>query len=922
MQNSFTGGEFAPNIDARQDIQKYSTGLKTMKNFYVKPQGAATNRPGTYFVAESKDSANKCRVVSFVFSESIAYVLEFGNYYVRFYRDNGQIVKSTADAWVTATSYVVGDYVLENSLIYRCTTAHTSSSTDEPGTGTSWATYWTQSAIYEVVTPYTSDELDDLKFAQSADVLYIVHPDHVPKTLTRTSDTSWTIADLAYKLGPFAPINLTDTTVTPSDVTGSITLTASSDIFESGHVGSLFKLEQDLEAQTISDSFSTSSVISSASTSKIKSTYSSGYTYTITYTMTVSGTFAGATITLYTSRNNSSWTATLTETAAGTYTATSVVSNSYHYEYAYAIITGTTSGTCTVSLNRSYRSLSTTVTATTKVANYSDTVRGMGTWSVTTHGNLTGVLHLEKSTDEGVTWKKMRQYSLATDNISDSDTEEDEMVMLRLKLYSVSSGTCYYDLTIEPYTATGIVEITAVTSGTVATATVKQAIGSTDSTDLWYYGAWSDVRGYPSTVIFYQNRLVFASTSYEPQTLWGSTTGDYVNFGVSFTVEDDDAITTPLVSEKVNAIKSLKGLSQIVGLTAGGYWVIGSGGDSAWTPSNQSANAQGFYGASSLNPVIIGNHILFAGAKGSSVFDMGYSIQSYSYEATYITLYAGHLFENRTITEWAYAQDPNSIVWCVGSDGMLLGLTYLADQQVAGWHRHETDGTFESVCVIPGDGYDQVWFVVNRTIDGETKRYIEYMAPRTTDATYSTNDDGEYVVIYQPEDQYFVDCGLTYTSDTAATTFTGLDHLEGKTVSILADGNVHPAKTVSGGSVTLDHSAKVVHIGLPYTCDLETMNVEFQAKDGTIQSRNKRISKATIRFEQSRGAWAGTTFNKLYEIKMRSNEAYGDPVALFTGDKDMPTISGSGIKGRVCIRSTDPLPITVLAIISEVQLDG
>lgn len=748
MQNSFTGGEFSPVMDARQDLQKYATGVKTMKNFYVLPHGAAVNRPGTHFIAATKDHNKKSRLIPFQYSEEQAYAIEFGHCYCRFYRDGGQVM----DGGVP----------------------------------------------YEIETPYAAEDLALLKFTQSADVMYLVHPKYKPQILSRVADTNWAIADFNYKDGPFAPVNLTLTTITPSALTGNITLTASAGIFNAGQVGALFKLEHDVEAQTLS-------------------------------------------------------------TALGGAGATGAV-------------------------------------------------KGQGQWSLTTHGIWTGKIYLEKSEDNGATWKRLRTYSAKGEyNVIASGTE-DELVLLRVRAFEWSSGSVSIDLQFEPYTAIGIVRITGVTDSTHASATVVKELGSTAATDTWSEGAWSASRGWPAANVFYQNRLVFGNTAKEPQTLWASKTGDYTNFAVSSPVVDDDAITTPLVSESVNAIRSLKAMSEILGLTAGGHWKIGPGGDSsALTPTSVTAVQQGYYGASALDPLIIGNRILYTQEKGSTVRDIGYDFQSDSYMGNDLTLLAEHLFRNRKIVEWAYQQEPNGIVWCVCDDGALLGFTYLREQDVWGWHRHETDGIFESVCTIPGETRDEVWFIVNRTINGQTRRYVEQMAARmeTTD----------------PADQYFVDCGLSY-SGSPVKTFSGLDHLEGKTVSILADGNVHPKQVVTGGSITLSRAASKVHIGLGYVCDLETLNVDFPTKTGTIQTRYKRITKATLRVENTRSAFIGPSFDKLYELKMRSHETWGAPIALFTGDKDMQFNTGSDREGHVCVRMSDPLPITILAIVAEVVMDG
>jgi len=932
IQNNFNGGEISGTCDSRQDTQQYAKSLKTMTNFIPTPQGAAVNRPGLKYIASTKDSSTIARGIPFVFSESIAYMLEFGDYYVRFYRNGGQLSVSSADDWVTATAYAVGDYVTYSSLIYRCITAHTASSDILP-TNT---TYWTQSAIYEIVSPYSADDLSSLQFTQSADVMYFTNGSYKPKTLTRSGDTSWAFADFANTNGPFAPMN-TDTTlyVSPSGdlyKDGTITLTSTADLFYSGHVGTYFKLEQDVEAQCVSSTFTSDSGYSDVQTSSLSL---SGFYYndaedygyeafTATFTLTITGTISGSTITLYYSVGGSAtYTALLTETATGTYTATVSVTAAQRKITAYAKVTDTTGGTFNVTLAGTGNGTTKTVSTSNAAAGYSDSCAGMGTWMVTTHGTWTGVLWLEKSTDGGTTWKKLRQYSCATDNIADSGSEDDEQCELRLRMYDYTSGTCRYDLQWEPYTNYGICKITAVSSTTVATATVTQAIGSTDSTTYWYLGAWSSIRGWPSGIIFFQNRLCFGGTTAEPQTVWTSKSGDYTNFNTSFTTEDDDAVTAPLVSDKVNAIKSLKALSsKIIGMTEGAYWLVGAGDSSSiLTPTSVAASAEGYYGATDLVPVMVGNRILFVGSKGHIVRDMGFDINSESYVAQDLTLFAEHLFRARTVSGWAYAQYPYSIVWCIGSDGDLLGLTYNREQNICGWHRHVTDGKFESVCVIPTTTTDQVWCIVKRTINGSTVRTVEVMQPRVTTATETTNDAGETVVTYDPADQFFVDCGLTATETTAKATWEGLDYLEGKTVSILADGNVVSTATVTDGAITLDHTASTVTVGLPYTCDLETLDIDFQSQDGTVQTRKKQITKVNLRVENSRAFYLGPTFTDMKEIKMTPKK-YDTAIPLYTDDLDCNFRSGATNTGRVCIRVTDPVPVTIQSITSEVSLNG
>lgn len=846
MQNSFTGGEFSPVMNARQDLQKYGSGLATMLNFYALPHGAAVNRPGTEFIAETKNSGKVARLVPFQFSTEQAYAIEFGEGYCRFYRNGGQVVSGGVP--------------------------------------------------YEITTPYQEDELATLNFTQSADVLYIVHPKYPPKVLSRTSDTNWAITNFAYHDGPFMPVNLVEaTTITPSDITGEITLTASAAVFDAAHVGALFKLEHDVEAQTATNSLTTSSAGYSAAIVREPSQ---------ALTVTLSGTWAG-TVILEKSVQNllgkyPSYSTEATYTASGTYVIPTSISR-IRYRLR---TTGITSGVCSASMVTPSRTVSTAFTLGTST----EVIKGKGDWSLITHGIWTATAKLQKSEDQGATWTTLRSYNSAGDYNMVASGTEDKVCLLRLFSDDFTSGTLRVDLSWYPFTVQGIVKITSVTDSTHATGTVLNEIGGIDATDIWYEGSWSDYRGYPSAVVFFQNRLIFANTKGQPQTLWGSKIGDYINFGISSPLVDDDAITTPLVSEQVNAIKALKALDKIIGFTSGGTWKIGAGGDSAaFTPTSQQATQQGYYGASALNPLTIGNRMLYSQDKGSGIRDIGYDFASDSYTGTDLTLLAEHLFRSRSIKQWAYQQEPNGIVWAVCDDGQLLGFTYLREQDVWGWHRHASDGTFESVCTIQGDDGDEIWFIVNRTIGGATKRYVEKLALRT----YSTN----------VADQYFVDCGLSYNGSPIAT-FPGLSHLEGKTVAILADGNVMPQQVVTAGSVTIANTASIVHIGLPYTCDLETLNADFQARDGTIQTRIKNITKTTLRLENTRELFVGSSFADMWEIKLREDENYNEATRMYTGDISTTITSGSNKQGRVCLRVSNPVPVTVLAIVSEVTVGG
>ena len=254
-QNSFNNGEISPLALGRFDIAKYANSLKTLENFILYQLGGAMFRPGTVYVANVKDSSKTVRIIPFQYSTLASYIIEMGPLYMRFIINNGQLVKGSASAWQTSHGYVVGDYVSESAKIYYCIKAHTSG--DNSG-GNTFADNlaagdWTEQSIYELPTPYAEADLFDIQFAQSSDVMYLVHPNYAPRKLSRTDSTTFNLAAVDFKRGPFLDKNVTSTTITASAKTGTVTLTASANIFDttsptSKHIGSLWRIDSSVDA--------------------------------------------------------------------------------------------------------------------------------------------------------------------------------------------------------------------------------------------------------------------------------------------------------------------------------------------------------------------------------------------------------------------------------------------------------------------------------------------------------------------------------------------------------------------------------------------------------------------------------------------------------------------------------------------------
>ncbi|QLF88248.1 tail tubular protein B [Pelagibacter phage Greip EXVC021P] len=662
---NFTGGELSPRLDGRNDIAKYNSGCKTLENMIVYPHGSASRRSGTQFVAEVKDSTKKTRLISFEFSTVQTYILEFGDQYIRFYKDNGVILDGGSP--------------------------------------------------YEISSPYLEAELFDIKFAQSADTMYICHPNHNPRKLTRTGHTNWTLTNEVIINGPFMDHNIETTTLTPSHKT------------------------------------------------------------------------VGATSTV------------------------------------------TASSTTGINSNQGFL-----------------------------------------STDVG-------------------------------RLLHITDGH---------------LKITSVTSTTVVVGTVIVDLGITTPVTDFALGSFSDTTGYPACVTFFEQRLVFAGTTAQPQTLFFSRSADYENFDDQYheTVADDDAIVYTIASNQVNAIRFLTATRTLIIGTAGGEFAVnGAGVGEAITPTNILINKQSNHGAANVDGIAVGNATLFLQRAKRKIRELAYNFDVDGYVAPDLTILAEHVTESG-ITQMAYQEEPNSIVWCVRTDGQLLGFTYQREQQVTAWHRHIFGGSFgsgnavcESVEVLPTDNSEyQVWVIVKRTIDGATKRYVEYLHNQDFDETDDTSFN-------------YLDSQLAYNGS-ATTTISGLDHLEGEEVSILADGATHPNKTVSSGAITLDRSSTKVKVGLPYVSLLQTMRIDAGAQNGTSQSKTKRIYEITARLYESIGIEIGPDLDNMERIPFRSSANLMDSgVNVFTGDKDIEFRGNYETDGFIFVRQNQPLPLTILSLYPKLQ---
>lgn len=410
---------------------------------------------------------------------------------------------------------------------------------------------------------------------------------------------------------------------------------------------------------------------------------------------------------------------------------------------------------------------------------------------------------------------------------------------------------------------------------------------------------------YPGAVGYHEQRRCFGGSDNKPQNFWATRSATENNLSYSIPSRDDDAIALRIAAREVNRIRHIVSLDHLLLLTSGGEWKIAPQNSDVLTPASAAPKQIAAEGANNVQPAIASGAVLYVQESGARLREMRYQWESNGFTVRDASIMAPDLFDSYTITDMAYSKAPHKMLWCVRSDGRLLGLTYLPEHEVLGWHEHETDGLFESVAVVKEGGEHVLYVVVKRTINSRTVRYIERLHTRQIDAQ---------------EDAFFVDAGLTYDGS-ATNTITGLWHLEGKEVAVLADGAEHPRVTVEDGAITLEAEASVAQIGLPITADVQTLPLSFEAQ-ALGQGVAKNVNSVALRVKASSGFQIGPTFGQLVEWTQRRDEPYGSPPAFYTGLVDVTVMPEWGDDAQVCVRQEAPLPVAILSMVLDVAVGG
>ena len=824
---SFTAGEMSDSMQGRTDFAKYFSAASRIENFVVLPHGPITRRQGTYFVAEVKTSSAKTRLIPFSFSTEQTYVLEFGNQYIRFYKDDGQITSG--------------------------------------------------GSAYEIASPYTTAQLFDLKFAQSADVMYVCNENHPVKKLSRTGHTSWTLADVDFTDGPYLDSNTSSTTMTPSGTTGSITITASSSAFVSTDVNRFINFSNGYAKIT---AFTSATVVSATveddfdNTTAVTDWKLGAFSTTTGHPRCVSFfeqrlVFAGTSNqpqTMFFSKSGDyeNMTSGTNDDDAMIYTIASNQVNAIQaLKATRTLIVMTTGGEYAVSSGAAQDAITPTNINIRKQSNYGSS--GVDALSI---GNATIFLQRAR--------RKIRElaYNFDTDGYTAPD-------LTILADHISESGLTDMSYQQEPYSVVWAVR----TDGQMAGLTYNRL----ENVVAWHrhiFGGKSDTG---KTVK--QQKISFTANSTNVNTTsnqititgHGLTTGDQVYYYAA--------------SNKIGGLSNSK-VYYVISVDANNIKLAKSSSDATAGTAISLTSAPGSNTTQFIyQGVNINNNILFVSAHG---FKSGNHI-FYKNSGTAIS----GLSEN---TKYFVEKiDDNQIqLYTDEARETVVNLTSAHSSEQT--DKILTHAKVESVACIDGDGEeDQVWVIVQRYINGATKRYVEYFTP------FEFNQD---LTAF-----HYLDSGLNYIGGETST-LSGLTHLEGEVVDIIGEGSVQNSKTVSSGSINLDIAIEEASVGLLYTSDLRTMRLD-EGYTETTQTKTVRVFDLSVRFQNTVGASVGPSSDNLTAIDFRDSGASMDlPVPLFTGDKQVEFDAGHGVEGLIYVKQPQALPMTILGIYPRLETES
>lgn len=1158
IQSAFTAGEVSPSLYGRVDLQQYGKGCSTMRNFFVNYRGGASSRAGFAFVGMCKQGApniggtatsNPPRDIRFQFNINQGYALEFGDQYMRI-KSNGAYVVEASKSIVGITKanpavlnivthgWSVGDWVYIASatgmtnfngmtwIVKTVPDANHVTLTDLFGVtvnSTLYSTYTgsgTAARIYTVVSPYAATDLPFLKYTQSADTMSLccvnqqTSVEYPTYELTRSAATTWTFTATSFTTAPAAPTGVSavaQSSATPSTWYSYVVTSIDSVTGQESIASTAVNIQNNNIAINAGSNTISWNAVTGANSYKV---YKATPSYSVQvpigtlygYIGTAFGTqftdtnitadftgvppthkdpFARGSISDVVITNGGSGLSQSTvgysiTTAGGTgFIGTPVINGDALTSF---IIQNSGKGYLTGDTITIGSAATGTYTFTTNPVDGNTIVLNGITWTFTTGTPSATGTKIHTTVAETLTALANNLSASANASISVASYSISGLVLTILYRTIGTGGNAY---TLAAGTYGGVISAGTLTGGASGPATATLTIGSATGT-------------YPGVANYYQQRRVYGYTINKPDTYFFSKPGSFYNMDSAIPTTDGDAFTGTPWAQQVNGIQAFVPVQTgLIVLTGNGAWLLNGGTAAAITPSNQTATAQAYNGCHYyIQPIIVNYDVLYVQSKGSIVRDLAFDFYVNVFKGADKTVLSNHLFNFHQLQQWAYAEEPYKVVWCVRDDGTLLSFTFLKEQEIEGWARHDTNGFFVSVVSITEPPIDAIYTITKRYIQGPAvwAYYSErmdnrnwnsvedcfcvdaglaypmtypaatltpaaadgtnnisstnlisggsgYTAPTITvddpgglgsGATFSVTLSGGVITAITPLTQgadyaegsslvisdatgsgaiaqavvtnnvvftasasvftagnvgnvirignnnaSSTTSGITatgggkaiitaYTSGTQVTaniiepitntvtddpfetpspvvanqwslsvpttTVTGLNHLEGMEVAILADGSVVPNQTVASGAITLPNAASAIVVGLPFTCQLQTLYLDVPTQGGTIQGKRKNTQAVTVRVEKSRGLQVGVNqpdqatqpdnatvpWTNMYQFKERNASIHaGSAIPLLTSDERILVPGDWSKKGQIAIQQIFPLPGNVSACIPE-----
>jgi len=872
---NFNGGELSPALQGRTDLERYETGAALLRNFIARPQGGAYKRPGTRLVADlGWNQGRPVRLMPFRFSTEQSYLLVFGHQKMRVLMDGGEVC--WPETWV--------DEGVEKP---------------HPQAGQE----------VEIWTPWTAEDAQALNAAQTADTLYLVHPGYRPRTLTRFEHWDWRLSAWGGDGDLPAPDGLA---VTKSGYDGAQYLvtawkTAGGEGPPSDPVEAEVLLAFELEGRTFNEVYDWLRAQPGARAQGYIPDYCDYAAKSAFHIREL----------LRTACPTSSW--GQDTVSSGSRIEWPHVSQPYHAGARLRLVCRHVPNSGGTQDAWGPGSAATPFVTTTfpDQCRVSDTIAHyLGQFVNDGHAGGGQANAFRDMRDGARAWIRDRN-------------AEAETGVTHLAWQPVAGAERYY--VYRRVRAGGAWEWRQIGfAAAPATAFIDNQLSAAGKPGLSSGGnPFLEPGDWPGVAAFYEQRLVLGRTDRKPTTFWGSRTGAYQDFGhTEPDLRADDSYEFTLdegvEGGQVNEIVWLAGMQSLLVGTAG--CEARAGGNQPLTPLSPDVRPQSWHGGARLPALAAGRSVLYAGRSRRVVRDLFYDLSADGFRGDDLTLFAGHLFEEARIVSMAWQPEPDSLLWTVLEDGTLLTCTYLPDQRVASWSRHDTArGKFRAVATLPGrDGRPWTCFAVERETRVAGLPAVQWFL-EAIERPLSPPADAR--------DAWHVDCGLS--TDTGqqggsgetleSTEFTGLDHLEGMAVAVLADGVPQPLKEVSGGKITLDHPARQVTVGLPVEAELETLDLDAPGRDGpSALGKARAIEAVSLRFHRTGECQAshgadGTPWpdSGRWDDALRlppgrsvplSTELYTGPATLF------PPRPPGGQSTRLRLRSHAPVPCAILSI--------